>query len=150
MFEPTFLTWVLIVFGIITIFPLLYAQCVILCKPQSKEAKDILIGEGEEWRDDSHFKCAYGLAITDWLVFTPIFICGIAGIIFSQPWGYLLFGIAGAIQLYINVFLRVFEYEYVYPSTGPLIYYTLVWGNFIYFGLASVIYTFLRFNGIIF
>ena len=147
MYQPTITTWILIVFGLITCFPLLLAQLVILIDPKGKKAKDILIGKGEEWRDKSHFKSAFSMAWADWLIFMPFFTLGIIGIFQSTYWGYLLFAVSGAIQLYINIFLWFFEKEYVYPSRGPLKYYTYYWGNFIYWGAASVLYGIYRLNG---
>ncbi len=150
MYQPTMITWILIIFGLITCLPLLVAQLIILIEPEGKRAKDILIGKGEEWRDKTHFKSAYSLAITDWLVFAPFFILGIIGMLFSSYWGYLLFSVSGAIQIYINVFLWFFEKEYVYPSNGPVKYYSYLWGNFIYWGMASLFYGIYRLNGNIF
>ncbi len=147
MHEPTVITWILIVFGIITNGPLLYVQSVMIVKPKSERAKTLMIGKGEDWRDKSHFKSAYALARADWLVFVPLLSIGIIGIVLARSWGYVLFGIAGAIQLYINVFLRFFEKEYVYPAQGPLAYYTYYWGNFVYWGAAAMIHSALRLAG---
>ena len=147
MYQPTIITWALIIFGLITCLPLLIAQLIILIEPQGKRAKDILIGEGEEWRDKTHFKSAYSLAMADWLIFVPVFILSIIGMFMGTLWGYLLFAISGSIQLYINVFLWFFEKEYVYPSTGPYKYYTYYWGNFIYWGIASMLYGIFRLSG---
>ncbi len=144
MYQPTMTTWILIIFGLITCFPLLIAQLFILIEPKGNKAKDILIGKGEEWRDKTHFKSAYSLAITDWVFFFPVLILGIVGILLHSSWGYLLFSISGAIQIYINVFLWFFEREYVYPANGPLKYYTYLWGNFIYWGMASMAYGIFR------
>ncbi len=140
MYQPTLLTWILIIFGLITCLPLFIAQLVILFDPKGKKAKDILIGKDEEWRDRSHFKNAYGAAVADWLVEFPIMIAAIIGMLMAKSWGYLLFAVAGAIQVYINVILWHAEKEYVYPSQGPLRYFTYYWGNFIYWGLAALIY----------
>jgi len=109
-----------------------------------------MIGKGEEWRDNTHFKSAYALAWADWIFFMPVLAAGIIGVFFGQVWGYALFGVAGAIQLYINLFLWFFEREYVYPAVGPLAYYTYIWGNFVYWGLASLIYALLRLSAISF
>ena len=147
MYQPTTITWILIIFGLITCLPLLVAQLFILIEPDGKKAKDILIGKDEDWRDNTHFKSAYSLAITDWIVFLPVFAFGIIGIILNNNWGYMLLSISGAIQLYINVFLWFFEKEYVYPSNGPLKYYTFIWGNFVYWGFASFFYGIIRLNG---
>ena len=150
MYQPTLITWILILFGLITCIPLLIAQLIILIEPEGKRAKDILIGKGEEWRDKTHFKSAYSLAITDWILFAPLFILGIIGMLIASYWGYFLFAVSGAIQLYINGFLWFFEKEYVYPANGPLKYYTYLWGNFIYWGAASLLYGLCRLNGNIF
>jgi hypothetical protein len=147
MFESTIVTWILIIFGIFTIGPLLYAQQIMLRKPHSQEAKTWLIGKGEEWRDNTHFKSAYAGAVADWMFFIPVFIGGIIGIFLNQSWGYVLFGVAGAISLYINIFLWFLEREYVYPAVGPVAYYTYIWGNFVYWGLATLLYSLLRLNG---
>ena len=149
MYAPTVFSWILIFFGLVTCLPLLYAQLLIIFDPRGKKAKDILIGEGEEWRDNSHFKSAYGLALTDWLVFFPIFVCAIVGTLSGYYWGYLLLSVSGAIQVYINVFLWYFEREFVYPANGPIRYYSYIWGNFIYWGIASLIYGILRLSGTI-
>lgn len=150
MFQPTIITWILIIFGLITCLPLLFAQLVILLEPEGGRAKDILIGKGQEWRDKTHFKSAFSLAMADWFIFAPLFILGTVGMLMGKYWGYLLFSISGAIQIYINVFLWFLEKEYVYPSKGPLKYYTFYWGNFIYWGVASLLYGIFRFSGNIF
>jgi hypothetical protein len=149
MLKPTLITWFLIIFGLITCGPLLYAQLIMLSKPQSDKAKILMIGKGEEWRDKSHFRSQVALAHADWLIFAPVFVGSIIGMILAKGWGYILFAIAGAIQLYINVFLGFFEREYVYPAQGFWAYYTYYWGNFIYWGLAALIYSVLRLNDII-
>jgi hypothetical protein len=150
MLQPTLITWILIIFGLITCGPLLYAQLVMLTQPHSQKAKDILIGKGEDWRDKSHFKSAYALAWADWILFMPVFVAGIIGVLLGQVWGYLLFAVAGAITLYINVVLWFFEREYVYPAVGPLAYYTYIWGDFVYWGAATLVYSLLRLNGVSF
>jgi len=150
MYQPTIISWVLIIFGLLTCLPLLIAQLIILIQPHGQWAKDILIGKGEEWRDRTHFKSAYSLAVADWLIFMPLFALGIIGIMIGKYWGYLLFAISGAITLYINTFLWFFEKEYVYPSLGPLKYYTFFWGNFMYWGAASLLYGIIRLSGCVF
>ena len=144
MYNITIMTWILLVFGIITCFPLLIAQLLMLLSPKGQKTQDILIGKGEQWRDNSHFKSAYALAWVDWLIFIPIFICAIVGILLKTYWGYLLLSVAGVIQLYINTFLWFFEREYVYPPNGPVKYYTYLWGNFMYWGIASLLYGIIR------
>ena len=149
MYEPTIVTWIIIVFGIITCVPLLFAQLIIIVDPHGTKSKDILIGKGEDWRDKSHFKSAYSFAYADWLIFFPVFVLSTIGIIMHQSWGYVLFSVSGAIQLYINVFLWFFEKEFIYPSKGALRYYTYYWGNFIYWGITSLVYGIIRLSGIL-
>jgi len=146
--QPTIITWIIIIFGFITCIPLFYAQLVLLMQPNSEKAKDLMIGKGENWRDKTHFRSALGAAWADWVVEFPLLISGTIGILFGYAWGYMLYGAAGAIQVYINTILWFQEKEYVHPSYGPLVYYTYYWGNFMYWGTASVIYVLLRLNGI--
>ncbi|MBT8396807.1 MAG: hypothetical protein HKO65_05735 [Gemmatimonadetes bacterium] len=147
MLEPTLVTWVLVVFGFTTCLPLFLAQLVILKDPQGQKAKEWLVGEGEEWRDRTHFRSAYGLAWADWIVFVPLLVVGSLGVILGEPWGYLLWAAAGAISLYINVALWFMEREYVYPSRGPARYFTYYWGFFVYWGLLAVGYSLVRLVG---
>jgi hypothetical protein len=148
MFKPTTITWVLVVFGAITNIPLFLAQLTILINPRGQKAKDLLIGKGEDWRDRTHFKSAYGLAWADWIFMFPIFIAGSVGVILGTSWGYILWAIAGGISVYINVMLWFMEKEYVYPSCGALAYYTYYWGNFVYWGILAIGYSIFRLNGI--
>ena len=148
MIEPTPITWLLIVFGVITLAPLLVAQSIMLAKPRSQEAKDILIAKGEEWRDESHFRFALGAAWADWLLVVPLLVAGSIGVALGTAWGYVIWGAAGAISLYINVILWVTEKEYVYPSRGALAYYSYYWGFFVYWGALALIYSAMRLSGV--
>ena len=118
--------------GVQSFIPLLLAQLFILFEPNGSKAKEILIGKGEEWRDHSHFKSAYSLAVTDWVIFFPFFTLSIIGVFLKHYWGYLFLLVSGAIQIYINVFLWFFEKEYVFPANGPIKNFSYIWGNFIY------------------
>ena len=86
MYQPTLLTWILIIFGLITCLPLLIAQLIILFEPEGTRAKDILIGKDEEWRDKTHFKSAYSMAMADWIIFAPTFC-------FEYYWHALLYSL---------------------------------------------------------
>ncbi len=146
--EPTMLTWVLVVFGGITVSPLVVAQLSILLRPDSQRTRDILIGRGDQWRDRTHFRSAYGFAWADWVLFVPLGVAGSAGVLLGRPWGYVLWAAAGTISLYANVVLWFMEKEYVYPSRGPLVYYTYYWGFFVLWGAAALGYSALRLSGI--
>jgi hypothetical protein len=150
MLQPTWVTWILLIFGTITCAPLFYAQLEVLLRPHGQKAKELMIGKGQDWRDDTHFRSAYALAWADWLFFLPVFVASMIGVLLGQVWGYALYAVAGAISLYINIFLWFFERAYVYPTAGPLAYYTYVWGNFVYWGIATLLYALLRLSGISF
>jgi hypothetical protein len=61
-------------------------------------------------------------------------------VILVQPKGQKAKDILIALSVYINIILWFQEKEYVYPSRGPLQYYTYYWGNFIYWGVAALLY----------
>ena len=146
--QPTLVTWALVVFGVITLMPLIWAQLSMLIRPGSRDTRDLIIGEGEDWRDKTHFRLASGAAWADWLFFAPLFIAGSIGVLLGQAWGYVLFGSAGACSLYINIILWFTEKEYVYPTRGPLKYFTYYWGFFVYWGALALTYSAVRLTGI--
>ncbi len=48
MLQPTVVTWILLIFGWITCGPLLYAQLVVLLRPHSQKAKELMKGRKSE------------------------------------------------------------------------------------------------------
>ena len=148
MLQPTLVTWILIVFGAVTLAPLVFAQLIMLAKPHSQKAKDILVAKGADWRDKTHFRSALGLAWADWILLVPLALVGSLGVILGQAWGYILWAAAGSISLYINIVLWFMERKYVYPSRGPIAYYTYYWGFFILWGGLVLVYSALRLGGI--
>ena len=148
MMQPTWVTWALILFGAVTLLPLFVAQSLILLRPSDQRTRDLLIGKGEQWRDETHFRLARGGAWADLLLLCPLFAVGSVGMILEFSWGYLLFGAAGACSLYINVILRVVEKEYVYPMRGWFRYYTYYWGFFVYWGALALLYAVIRIAGV--
>jgi len=148
MYPPSIITWILVIFGFVTCLPLFIAQLVMLFKPKSQKASDILIGKGEDWRDTTHYRSALGMAWADWLFFAPLLVAGSVGVLSGHIWGYVLWAAAGTISLYINIVLWFMEKAYVYPSQGPLVYFTYYWGFFIYWGAAALIYSIVRLTGL--
>ena len=148
--EATTVTWILVIFGAVMLVPLALAQLVILLKPRSRLASDLLIGKNQSWRDDTHYRLARGCAWGDWLILLPLAMVGSVAVINGHPWGYLLWAVAGAITLYINTVLWFVERQYVLPAFGPLAYYTCYWGFFMVWGAAAFFYALLRLNGITF
>lgn len=144
MLEPSAVTWILVIFGAIQCLPLFGAQILMLFRPRGQKARDLLVGAGEDWRDDTHFRSARGMAWADWILVFPLLVTGSIGVLLGTAWGYLVWGASGAIVLYINVTLFVLEKEYVYPSRGPLAYYTYYWGFFVLWGALALVYSILR------
>ena len=145
--QPTLVTWALVVFGVITLVPLVLAQFSMLIRPDSQRTRDLIIAKGDDWRDKTHFKSALGAAWADWLFFGPLFVAGSTGVLLGQAWGYVLFGAAGACSLYINIILWFTEKEYVFPARGPLRYFTYYWGFFMYWGALALAYSIVRISG---
>ena len=141
------MTWMLVIFGAITLVPLVLAQLVILLKPDSQLARNILIGKDEQWRDRTHFRTAYGCAWADWLIMVPLAAVGSIAVVHGQSWGYVLWAAAGAISLYINVILWFVERQFALPAFGPLAYFTYYWGFFVLWGAAALGYAVLRLAG---
>ena len=151
MLRPTPITWILVIFGALFIFlPMLYAQLLMALRPHSQQAKDLLIGKGEDWRDKTHFRMSWGASWADLVVWLPLIAAGSAGVLLGRVWGYALWAVSGAISLYISIILWFSEREYVYPAYGLLVYYTYFWGFFVYWGVAVVAYAMLRLAGVTF
>lgn len=148
--EPTAVTWILVIFGAVTLVPLFLVQLVILLKPRSRLASDLLVGKNRTWRDNTHFRLAYGCAWGDWLILLPLATVGSVAVINGYAWGYLLWAAAAVITLYINTVLWFVERQYVLPAFGALAYYTCYWGFFMVWGAAAFCYALLRLNGITF
>ena len=149
MLEPTLITWILIIFGLVFIFlPMLYVQLRMVLRPNNRKTRDVIIGKGEDWRDKTHFRMSLGAGWADLMIWLPLLAAGSVGVILGQVWGYALWAASGAISVYVNIILWFSEREYVYPACGPLVYYTYFWGFFVYWGVAVVVYTVLRLAGV--
>lgn len=139
--KATIITWILAIFGAITFIPLLVAQLIMLFKPQSEKAKELIIGKGQEWRDHTHYKSALAFAWADLLLVLPLLIAGYIGVFQGQLWGYVLWLAMGMISIYFSIIFWVMEKEYTYPSCGWLAYYTYYWGFFLYWGIGAASYS---------
>ncbi|KPJ89297.1 MAG: hypothetical protein AMS17_02510 [Spirochaetes bacterium DG_61] len=145
MLKPSVLTWILVIFGLVFIFvPMVYVQFNVAVNPNSQQTKDMIIGRGEDYRDKTHVRVSYGIALSDLIFWLPLLAAGSIGVILGRIWGYILWGVSGAISVYISIILLFTEREYVYPSVGPLVYYTIFWGFFVYWGVATIAYATLR------
>ena len=146
--QPTLVTWVLVMFGAITLIPLVLVQLSMLLNPHSQQTKDMIIAKGDDWRDETHFGSALGAAWADWIFLVPLAVVGSIGVLLGHPWGYVLWGAAGAIALYINIILWFQEKKHVYPSRGPIRYFTYYWGFFVYWGALVLGYSVARISGV--
>ena len=142
--KPTIFTWILAIFGGITFLPLMVAQLILLFKPNSQQAKDLIIGKGKGWRDHTHFRSALAFAWADLLLILPMLVLGAIGIFSGQVWGYGLWLALGILSIYFSILFWVLEKAYTYPSVGWLAYYTYFWGFFLYWGIGATVYSMLQ------
>jgi hypothetical protein len=55
MLKPSVLAWVIVIFGVLFIFiPIVYVQLSVAIHPDSQKTKDMIIGRGEDYRDNTH------------------------------------------------------------------------------------------------
>jgi hypothetical protein len=148
MLEPTMITWLLVIMGIIIYAPVLYMQLLAVRNPRSQKLKDILIGKGEDYHDKTHFLFCYGTGWADLIMQFPPLIAGSIGVILGRPWGYMLWVAVAAIAAYISIVLWFIDGEYVYPKCGPLAFFTYYWGIWLYWSIAVMVYSLLRINGV--
>ncbi|MFH1037217.1 MAG: hypothetical protein V1789_00920 [PVC group bacterium] len=149
MIEPTVVTWIIVVSGLVSIFlPILYGQLLMVRHPRSQKTRNLMIGKGEDWRDRTHLRFSLGAAWADLILWLPLILAGSIGVLLGRTWGYALWTAGGAISVYINIILWFSEREYVFPANGPLKYYTYYWGFFVYWGIATVLYSIVRLIGV--
>ena len=139
--KTSLLTWIIAIFGAVTFLPLIVAQFVMVAAPKSKLACDLIIGKGETWRDNTHFRSALSFAWGDLLVILPLLIISYIGIFSGQPWGHILWIALGILSVYFSILFWVLERPFSYPAVGWLAYYTYFWGFFLYWGIGAIIYS---------
>jgi len=146
MIEATAITWILAIFGVITFLPLLVAQFVMIIRPNSQKAKDLIIGKGENWRDKTHYKSALAFAWADFIVILPLYIIGTYWVLNGQDWGYIIWFSLGLLSIYFSIIFWIMEKEYAFESAGWIAYYSYFWGFFLYWGLGAVIHSVWQLN----
>ena len=146
MIKTTIITWIIAIFGAITFLPLFGAQFVMILKPKSQKAKDLIIGKGEDWRDKTHFKSALAFAWADLIIILPLYTIGTVLVINGQYWGYLIWISLGVVSIYFSILFWVLEKEYTYKSVGWIAYYTYFWVFFLYWGLGAIVHSILQLN----
>ena len=146
MIETTIFTWIIAIFGAITFLPLFGAQLVMILKPNSQKAKDLIIGKGEDWRDKTHFKSALAFAWADLIIILPLYALGTIWVFNGQLWGYVIWISLGILSIYFSIVFWVLEKEYAYKSVGWIAYFTYIWGFFLYWGLGVIIHSVIQMN----
>ena len=146
MIKTSIFTWILAIFGSVTFLPLLVAQLMMILKPDSQKTKDLIIGKGENWRDKTHFKSALAFAWADLLVVFPLFVVGTVAVLFGEVWGFVIWIVLGVLSIYFSILFWIMEKEYTFPSCGWLAYYTYFWGFFLYWGVATIIFSIIQIN----
>lgn len=68
-------------------------------KPNSQQARDLIIGKGEEWRDHTHFRSALAFAWADILLILPMLVLGAIGVFSGHLWGYGIWLALGILSL---------------------------------------------------
>ncbi len=139
--KPTTYTWILAIFGALTFIPLMVAQVILIAKPHGNKARELIIGKGKEWRDQTHFRSAMAFAWADLLLLLPLLISSYIGVFQGQVWGYALWFALGLISVYFSILFWVLEKKITFPSYGWLAYYTYFWGFFLYWGVGAAIYS---------
>ena len=132
MIEATIITWIISIFGAITFLPLLGAQLVMIFKPNSQKAKDLIIGKGEDWRDKTHFRLSLAFACADLIIILPLYALGTIWVFNGQLLGYIMWISVGFLSIYFSIVCCVLEKEYIYKSVGWIPYFTYFWGFFLY------------------
>jgi hypothetical protein len=149
MIDPTSVTWTLVIIGLVIYAPPLYMQILAVRNPHSRKVKDLLIGNGGDYADKTHFLFCRGTGWADLIMQFPPLIVGSIGVIRSRPWGYMLWAAVAAISLYISIVLWFVDREYVYPRCGPLAFYTYCWGIWVYWSIVVLAYSLVRINGVV-
>ena len=144
MIKTTFVTWVIAIFGAVTFLPLFAAQLLMIIRPDSQKTKDLIVGKGEDWRDKTHFRSALSFAWADLLIIFPLFILSTIWVFNGLLWGYIIWISLGILSIYFSIIFWVFEKKYALKSVGWIAYLTYVWGFFLYWGIAAVVFSILQ------
>ena len=108
MIETTTITWIIAIFGTITFLPLFVAQLIMILKPNSQKAKDLIIGKGEDWRDRTHFKSALAFAWADLIIILPLYALGTMWVFNDELWGYIIWISLGVLSIYFSIFDTIY------------------------------------------
>lgn len=144
MIQTTYVTWMIALFGAITFLPLFAAQLLMIVKPHSQKTKDLIIGKGEDWRDESHFRSALSFAWADLLLVLPLLIISAICVFNGQLWGYIIWVSLGILSIYFSIIFWVLEKKYTLKSVGWMAYFTYIWGFFLYWGIAVIIHSIIQ------
>jgi len=149
-FEPTRITWILSITGLIIYIPPIYLEVLAICRPRSQKTKDLLVGKGEDYKDQTHASFCHGHGWADMLVPIPFVIAGCIAVLFGRPWGYMLWFAGAAVTIYAHLILLFLEGREIYTKWGKLAFFTYAWGIWVYWSVIVMVYSLLRVQGAIF
>ena len=115
--EPAIINWIIAIFGAITFLPLFAAQFVMLLKPHSQLARDLIIGKGQDWRDRTHFKSALAFAWADLIIIFPLLIISNILVLSGSSWGFVIWVALGVLSVYFSILFWVMEKERFFLQT---------------------------------
>lgn len=148
MIEPTVLTWILSVIGVVIYLPAVYIQGLAVSRPHSQKVKDMLVGKGGDYHDGTYFKFCQGTGWADLTISIPLALVGSVGVLFGCMWGYMVWLAGAFITVYIHLVLLFIEGKYIYITWGPLAFFTYGWGLWVYWAIIVIVYSLIRVNAI--
>ncbi len=147
MIEPTFVTWVLSIIGVVIYLPAGYIQAAAVFRPQDRRTKDMLVGKGDDYRDETHLAFCRGAGWADLFVQLPLVIVGSIAVLSGHAWAYLPWFAGACITIYIHLVLLFIEGRHIYHKWGAPAFLTYGWGLWVYWAVVVVIYSLVRMVG---
>jgi len=144
MLEPTPLTWILSIIGVVIYLPAVYIQARAVASPHSQKTKDLLVGKGGDYHDRTYFNFCQGTGWADLTMTLPLCLLGSVGVLFGRPWGYMAWLAGAFITVYIHLVLLFIEGRHIYEKWGPLAFFTYGWGLWVYWALVVIGYSLVR------
>ena len=147
MFEPTPVTWVLSIIGVVIYLPVVFIQVLAIRRPHDQKTKDLLVGKGGDYHDRTYFTFCQGTAWADLFVQIPLVVIGGVTVLFARPWAYLLWFAGASITIYIHLVLAFVEGKHMLSKWGTLAFLTYGWGLWVYWAVIVVVYCLVRITG---
>ncbi|MDD5496363.1 MAG: hypothetical protein PHP46_04605 [Candidatus Omnitrophica bacterium] len=144
MMEPTIVTWILGISGVLLYLPAIYIQAFAVFRPHDQRTKDMLVGKGGDYHDKTYFDFCRGSGWADLGIQIPLVMIGSIAVLFGHPWAYTIWAAGAFITIYIHLILLFMEGKHIYDKWGPIAFFTYGWGLWVYWAIIVVIYSLLR------